>query len=183
MTSLQERIANERRRLRHVRQNMLAAIQQKSGGDEAYAPFYIAAADYIEAIMQRVHEQDVKMDAMIREKADAIDDSIEKALAELHERLDGAKNHLKPFLAARDTLREKGRDALDAFEKEGQVYSDFVVANMGHHPATADLGAKLFSAGDWEYMAGATDEEIAREEALFQKVQDTIPDSLKNISA
>ena len=180
MASLQERIASERKRLRNVRENMLAAIEQTSAGDEAYVPFYIAAADYIDATMQRVHEQDVKMDQMIREKAEVIDEQIEKALDELNERLEGAKKHLQPFLAARDALKEKGATALTDFEKQGKIYSDFIVANMGHHPPTADLGAKLFSPEDWEYMAGATDEEIAREKELFETFSQCVPDNLQN---
>ncbi len=180
MTSLQERIASERKRLRNVRENMLAAIEQTSGGDESYVPFYIAAADYIDATMRRVHEQDVKMDRMIREKADVIDENIEKALGELHERLEGAKKHLQPFLEARDALKKRGREALEQFEKQGKIYSDFVVKNMGHHPPTANLGAKLFSPEDWEYMAGATDAEIAREKELFETFSKTVPETLKN---
>lgn len=180
MTSLQERIANERKRLRNVRENMLAAIDQTAGDDESFVPFYIAAADYIDATMQRVHEQDVKMDRMIREKAEVIDDQIEKALDELNERLEGAKKHLRPFLEARDQLKAKGRQALENFEKQGKIYSDFIVANMGHHPPTADLGAKLFSPEDWEYMAGATKEEIAREKELFETFSKHVPEKLKN---
>jgi hypothetical protein len=183
MTTLMERIANERRRLRSVREKMLAAIEQKSQGNEAYVPFYIAAADYIDATMQRVHAQDVKMDSMIREKVEAMDASVEKPLAELKHRLDEAHKHLKPFLAARDALQEKGSEALDLFEQEGRKYSDFIVASMGHHPPTADLGARLFSPGDWEYMAGVTDEDIKREAELFDQLERTTPDSLKNISA
>lgn len=183
MTTLMERIANERRRLRSVRQNMMAAIEQKANGDEAFIPFYIAAADYIDATMQRVHAQDIKMGDMIREKVESMDDSVEKALAELEERLDGAKEHLKPFLAARDALKDKGREALERFEKEGKVYSEFVVGSMGHHGATTDLSAKLFATADWEYMAGITDAEVEREAELFDRVEDTAPDRLKNISA
>ncbi len=183
MTTLMERIGNERRRLRTVRQNMIAAIEQKSRGDEAYVPFYIAVADYIDATMQRVHAQDVKMDDMIREKVETMDAGVEKALAELQERLDGAKKHLKPFLAARDTLKQQGREALEDFEKTGKEYSDFIVANMGHHPPTADLGAKLFSTEDWEYMAGITDEDVERETALFDRVEETLPDNVKNINS
>ena len=179
MPTLMERIGNERKRLRSVRQNMLAAIEQKSAGDEAYVPFYIAAADYIDATMQRVHVQDVKMDDLIRKRVKTMDASVVQALAELTERLDGAKEHLKPFLGARDALQEKGTDALDQFEKEGKIYSDFIVSNMGHHPPTADLGAKLFSGDDWEYMAGITDEDEAREAALFDRVQQATPNSLK----
>lgn len=173
-----ERIAQERQRLRSVRQNMLAAIEQQAGGDEAFVPFYIAAADYIDATMQRVHLQDVKMDAMIREKIEFLDEKAEQALGELHERLEGARQHLLPFLAARDELKEKGREALEAFEREGKIYSDFVVANMGHHPPTADLGTQLFSPEDWEYMAGATDEEIAHDQTLYEQFTRAIPENL-----
>jgi hypothetical protein len=182
MATLMERIANERRRLRSVREKMLAAIEQKSQGDEAYVPFYIAAADYIDATMQRVHAQDVKMDSMIREKVEAMDASVERALAELKQRLDEAQTHLKPFLAARDALQEKGSEVLELFEDEGRKYSDFIVASMGHHPPTADLGARLFSTEDWEYMAGCTDEDSKREAALFEQFESTTPDSLKNVS-
>lgn len=179
MTTLMERIGNERRRLRSVRQNMIAAIEQKARGDETYVPFYIAAADYIDATMQRVHIQDVKMEDMIREKIETMDAGVEKALAELQARLIGAKEHLKPFLAARDALMEKGCEALEGFEKEGQEYSEFIVANMGHHGPTADLGARLFSGEDWEYMAGITDTDVEREAALFARVQETIPGDVK----
>ena len=183
MPTLMERIASERRRLRSVRERMLAAIEQKAQGDEAYVSFYMAAADYIDTTMQRVHEQDVKMDSLIREKAEVVDASVEKALAELKQRLDDAHEHLKPFIAARDALQEKGSEALEQFEKEARKYSDFIVANMGHHPPTADLGARLFSPEDWEYMAGVTDADIKREAELFEQLESSTPDSLKNISA
>ena len=61
MTTLMERIGNERRRLRNVRQRMAAAIEAQANGDERFVPFYVAAADYIDETMQRLHEQDVKM--------------------------------------------------------------------------------------------------------------------------
>jgi hypothetical protein len=182
MTTLQERIGNERRRLRAVRQNMIAAIERGSGGEEAYVPFYIAAADYIDATMQRVHAQDVRMADMIRKKAETVDAGVEKALTELDDRLQGAKEHLKPFLVARDALKHEGHVALERFEQAGKTYSDFIVANMGHHGATSDLSVKLFSTADWEYMAAITDEEIEREAGLFESVESSIPDSLKNIS-
>ena len=180
MTTLMERIGNERRRLRTARQNMLAAIEQKSHGDETFVPFYIATADYIDVTMQRLHLQDIKMGDMIREKVEDMNADVEKALAELDERLDGAREHLKPFLAARDALKEKGQAALEQFEKEGKDYSDFIVANMGHHGATSDLSAELFSAEDWEYMAGITDEAMEREAALYDHIQETKPECVKS---
>jgi outer membrane translocation and assembly module TamA len=183
MTTLQERIGNERKRLRAVRQKMMAAVEQKSNGDEAFAPLYIAAADYIEATMARLQGQDVRMGDMIREKVETVDDGVKQALEELGDRLSGAREHLKPFLAARDALREQGAAALEKFEKEGKAYSDFVVANMGHHGLTTDLSAKLFSIEDWEYMAAISDEEIERETELFDRVVASTPANLKEADA
>ena len=182
MTTLRERIGNERRRLREVRLKMVAAIEAKAGGDEAYVPFYVAVADYIDTTMQRLHDQDVKMRNMIVEKVEQVDDSVEKALGELDERLEGAKAQLEPFLEARDALKEKGAEALEKFEQVGKEYSDFVVANMGHHGATTDLAAKLFSPADWEYMAGVSDEQVQQDEDLFKRVVDASPDTVKHIS-
>jgi len=182
MATLMERIGNERKRLRLVRQRMAAGLEAKANGDEAYVPFYVAVADYIDTTMQRLHEQDVKMGKMILEKVEEVDDSVEKALGELEERLEGAKAHLKPFLAARDELRERGAAALGAFEVVAQEYSDFIVANMGHHGATNDLCAKLFSPTDWEYMAGITDEQQQQDKEMFQRVLDASPDTVTHIS-
>lgn len=176
MTSLMERIGNERRRLRNVRQRMAAAIEAKANGDEGFVPFYIAAADYIDETMQRLHEQDIKMGKMIVEKVDKVDDQIEQALKELDDRLEGAKAHLRPFLAARDSLREKGAEALEDFEAAAKKYSDFIAANMGHHGSTNDLSAKLFKQEDWVYMAGISDEQSAQEEKLFDRVVETMPE-------
>jgi len=178
MTTLMERIGNERRRLRNVRQRMAAAITVQARGDEAFVPFYVAAADYIDVTMQRLHDQDVKMGKMIVEKADEVDDQIRQALRELDARLEGAQAHLKPFLAARDSLREHGAGKLEDFESAAQTYSDFIVANMGHHGSTNDLAGQMFSPADWEYMAGVSDEQSAREQRLFDQVVDAMPDGV-----
>jgi hypothetical protein len=180
MTTLMERVANERRRLRTVRQNMLAATEEKLDGNESRAAFYIATADYIDVTMQRLHRQDIRMGEMIKDKVESMSPSVKQALAELEERLEGAKRHLGPFLAARDALQEKGLEALAIFEKEAKIYSDFIVANMGHHGPTSDLSAELFSGADWEHMAEVTDAEVAREAALFDRVDAAKPASLKS---
>jgi hypothetical protein len=182
MTTLMERIGNERRRLRQIRQNMAAALDVKANGDNAFVPFYIATADYIDATMQRVHDQDIKMGKMIHDKVESVDASVKQALKELDDRLDGARDHLRPFLAARDGLKQRGADALDEFETAARKYSDFIVANMGHHGATADLGAQLFTAEDWEYMAGITDEQIREEAELFERAAAARPDNVQPVS-
>jgi hypothetical protein len=92
--------------------------------------------------------------------------------------LAGATAQLKPFLAARDALKETGKAALEQFENAGKAYSDFIVANMGHHNATADLSARLFSIEDWGRMARMSDDEIAREEELFDRVVATTPENV-----
>ena len=182
MPTLQERIANERRRMRTVRQHMAAGIEQQSSGDATFVPFYIAAADYIDAAMGRLHIQDVRMGDMIREKVETMDGSIEQALGELDERLRGADHHLKLFLAARDELKAKGAEALEHFESAAKIYSDFIASNMGHHGGTTDLSAKLFDLSDWEYMAAITDEEMQREQELYAQVEAALPDNLKHLA-
>ena len=76
MTTLQERIAGERRRLRTVRQKLSAAVAQTAQGNPDWAPFYAAVGDYMEASMARLHAQDVKMGDMIREKVERVDDKV-----------------------------------------------------------------------------------------------------------
>lgn len=179
MTTLQERIAGERRRLRIVRQKLSAAIAQGgAAGNEARAGFYAAVGDYMEAAMDRLHAQDIKMGDMIREKVETIDAGVQKALDELDERLSGNQQRLNDLLAARDELRKQGADAIDGFEKAAHEFTDFIVRNMGHHGATTELAAKLFKPEDWEHMAGITDEAMAREVALFEKVETATPADL-----
>lgn len=175
MTTLMERIGNERRRLRGVRQRMAAALEKKANGDEKFVPFYIAAADYIDVTMQRLHDQDVKMGKMVVEKVDKVDDAVKEMMEELERRLEGAKAHLKPFLAARDQLREKGASALENFESAAKEYSDFIAANMGHQRSTNDIAGKIFTPADWEYMAGVSDEQQAQEQALYKQVVESMP--------
>ncbi len=179
MSSLREKIAAERRRLREVRQKLSAAVSQGAAGDPAWVPFYLAVADYMQASMERLHAQDVKMGNMIREKLGELDAAAEQALAELDERLAGAGQRLQQLLAARDRLAADGVAALPEFEVAAREFTDFIVANMGHHGATTELAARLFSPADWEYMAGISDAERAREVELFERVTATTPDNLQ----
>lgn len=176
---LRERVANERRRLKSVREALSTALAQGAGGDAGFVPFYIAAADYMEAAMHRLHIQDVRMGEMIRSKLGTADASAKKAIAELDERLGGNQHHLNQFLAARNALKQEGAAALERFEKVSRDYTGFITANMGHHGATTELAQKLFSLDDWAYMAGITDEETRNEQVLHQRVFAAVPKSLK----
>ena len=179
MTTLQERIAGERRRLRTVRQKLSAAVAQGAAGNADWVPFYSAVADYMETAMDRLHAQDVKMGDMIREKLGHIDDSAQQALNELDERLAVNEKRLERLLAAGQQLVDQGIEALDEYEDAARDFTDFIVRNMGHHGGTTDLAAKLFKPEDWEYMADQTDSAIANEIALFEKVEASTPKNLQ----
>lgn len=176
---LRERVANERRRLKSVRESLSAALAQGAKGDATFVPFYVAVADYIEASMHRLHIQDVRMGEMIRAKLGTLDAAAEKALGELDERLAGNQRHLQAMLQARDALRQEGAGALDRFEKVSRAYTDYITANMGHHGGTTELAQKLFSLDDWSYMAGITEEETRHEQDLHARVFAAVPAALK----
>ena len=179
MEGLFERVAAERRRLREVRTALTAATAQGAQGAADWVPFYIAIGDYFEASMERLHEQDIRMGDMLRDKADMDDPDNIRALEELDERLSGNQEHLQKMLAARDALRADGASALDQFESAGGAYAAFIVANMGHHPGTANLAGELFSADDWEHMTLASEEAREREAHLHAAVFASAPASLE----
>ena len=179
MSTLHERVAAERRRLRQVREALTAATSEGSAGNPAWVPFYVAVANYFETTMDRLHHQDIRLGDMLREKADMDSEANQVAMAELEERLAGNQRHLEEMLDARSALMASGADALDRFEAAGGAYAGYIVANMGHHPGTADLARDLFSAEDWEYMAAVSDEAQQREADLFDEVFRTVPDDLE----
>jgi len=179
MTTLSERVAGERRRLRQVREALTAATGEGSGGNPDWVPFYIAIADYFETTMERLHAQDVRMGDMLREKADMENEANQVAMAELEERLTGNQRHLEEMLDARGALQKSGAESLDRFEAAGGAYAGYIVANMGHHAGTADLARDVFSSEDWEHMAAITDEAQEREAALYDEVFRNVPDDLE----
>lgn len=179
MEGLHERVAAERRRLREVRTALTAATAQGAQGAADWVPFYIAIGDYFEASMERLHEQDIRMGDMLRAKADMENADNIRALEELDFRLSGNQEHLGRMLAARDALKTEGVAALDSFEEAGGAYAAFIVANMGHHPGTANLAGALFSAEDWEHMTLASDEARQREQELHAAVFAAAPPALE----
>ncbi len=179
MDTLREKIGNERRRLRKVRQALSAALENTSGGSEEFVPFYIAIANYFEASMGRLHAQDVKMGEMLKEKLGDSDPRVQEALKELDDRLSGNQEHLNNFLQSRQELESSGAGGLENFEKVSRAYTDYITSNMGHHGATTELAGANFSQDDWVYMAGITDADMEREQALFDAVFKTRPAGLE----
>lgn len=180
--TLRERVAGERRRLKSVRETLTAAVARKSGGDRAFAPFYIAIADYIETSMGRLHAQDVKMGDMIRAKLGTLDAPSEQALRELDERLAGNQEHLRALSAAKRKLAAGADPAnLAGFEAVAAAYTNYIVTNMGHHGGTTDLAGRLFTPADWDYMAGVTDEETRTEQQQYARAFATLPPALNDL--
>jgi len=184
MTSLRERIGGERRRLRDVRQKLSAAVARGASGNTDWIPFYIAVGDYMEASIGRLLAQDIKMGELIRKKVETIDENVTRALAGLDENLSALKERLDRLLAARDRLRSDSAAALSEFEDAGRALTDYIVANLGHQDGGSnDLAGKLFGPEDWEYMAGITDEDMAKEVSLFEAVNAATPPDLEMPSA
>ncbi|MEQ1801941.1 MAG: hypothetical protein ABL989_08480 [Gammaproteobacteria bacterium] len=181
MTTLRDKVAGERRRLKSVRETLTAAVARKSGGDAAFVPFYLAIGDYIETSMGRLHVQDVKMGDMIRTKLGKPDAQAEQALRELDERLAGNQDHLKALSAAKLALKAGGAPALAHFETVSAAYTSYIVTNMGHHGATTELAGRLFTTADWDFMAGVTDEETRTEQQLYARVFATLPAALNDL--
>ncbi len=176
---LRERVANERRRLKSVRQALSAAVASGSGGNPSWVPFYVAVADYIDAAMHRLHIQDVRMGEMIHSRLGGkLDARAQAGLKELDERLNANQRYLREFLACRDALRQEGAARLAEFEQVSADYTAFITANMGHHGATTELAQSLFSMDDWAYMAGVTDAEARHEQTLYEKVFAAVPAGL-----
>jgi len=179
MTSLMERVAGERRRLRQVRQSLTAATDKKSGGDATWGPFYLAITEYFEASMERLHEQDIRMGKMLRDKIDMEDPDNLEALEELDRRLTGLQAHHEKLLAARDALQAGEADGLDRFEEVGGAYASYMMNNMGHHAGTANLAGDHFSQEDWEHMTMVSEAAQQREQELHAKVFALLPAGLE----
>jgi len=180
MTTLRERIGGERRRLQAVRIKLSAAVAQGASGNTDWAPFYVAVGDYMEASIGRLLAQDEKMGEMIREKVETIDESVTQALSSLHDNLSALTERLDRMLLARDSLRSDATAQLTEFEDAGRALTDYIVANLGHQDGGSNnLAGELFDQDDWEYMAGITDEDMAREVSLFKQVKATTPPDLE----
>jgi len=179
MTTLMERVSGERRRLRQVRMALTAATSQKSNGDAAWVPFYIAITEYFEASMERLHEQDIRMGKMLRDKIDMQNPDNQKALKELDARLEGLNMHHGKLLVARDALAAGEAGALEQYEDVGGAYAAYIVDNMGHHTGTANLAGDHFSQADWEHMTMVSEAAQQREQELFDKVFSLKPANLE----
>jgi len=173
---LREQVAGERRRLKAVRSALSRALERGARGDAAFVPFYVAEGNYLEAAMQRLDGQDVRMGELIVERLGGAPDATQQAaLDEIDGRLRANRRHLRELVAARDALVAEGQPALARFEEVARAYVAFITANMGHHGPVTELAQRLLSAEDWAHMAGASEAEARRERALYDRVLASLP--------
>ena len=177
MKSAIESLMNERGRLRTAHEMLDAALAEEER-DEAFVPFYIAVADYMEASMGRLHEQDVKMLRRLGEAVDATNADAEEIIAEVYRRLDGNQAYLQKFLACRAELQGEGTSAVDRFEAVSRDYIDFIHNRMGHHAPSTDMARQLFVEDDWVAIADIDQGYFRKEEALYESVLQTRPGSV-----
>lgn len=183
MNEIRERVGNERRRLKQVREALSAALVKTAEGDDSYVPFYIAIGNYFEIAMDRLHIQDVRMEDMLKKMIPDPDATVRQAFKEVEDRLRINQEHLKKFMAARDALKEKGAVALSEFESAAKAYTDFILAQMGHHGASTSLAGERFSQKDWEFMAHVEPGDMEREQKLHDEVFATQPAALRDQAA
>ncbi|MDH3509684.1 MAG: hypothetical protein OER85_02380 [Gammaproteobacteria bacterium] len=177
MKSAIESLMNERGRLRTAHEMLNAALAEEVR-DEAFVPFYIAVADYMEASMGRLHDQDVKMLQRLAEALEPADAEEEEIIAEVYRRLDGNQAHLKDFLACRADLQSAGASAVGKFEESSRAYIDFIHNRMGHHAPSTDLARKIFGEDDWADIANIDQGYFSKEQALYESVLQTRPGSV-----
>ncbi len=174
-----ESLMGERGRLRTSHEMLKAALELDSRGPE-FVPFYIAAANYMEAGMGRLDAQDVKMLATLAEKIGDATPEEKEIIAEVHRRLDGNREHLKKFLACRDALVADESDAVSVadFESISNAYIDYIHNRMGHHAPSTDMARKLFDESDWVEIADIDPAYFAGEEKLYLSLLAVRPDSV-----
>lgn len=183
MASFREQVGKERERLVLVRKALSASLEETTDHGQVYVPFYIAVSTYIETAMGRLHAQDTRMGELLPERAPQMDAAVKEMLKDVHERLDGSRKHLKALGDARQLLEAKGASAVQNFETVSRAYTDYIRTRMGHQKRPSDLAASLFTEADWTYMAGATTQDIAREDQLFNEVRSALPPALKHLIA
>lgn len=169
-----ESIMNERGRLRTAHEMLKAALAVEVR-DESFVPFYLAVADYMEASMGRLHDQDVKMLQRLSAAIAPLDPDSEETIAEVYRRLEGNQEHLQKFLTCRGELQNNSEEAFENFEDTSAAYIDFIHNRMGHHAPSTDLARQHFSEDDWVEIADIDEHYFTKERALYESVLQTRP--------
>ena len=169
-----ESIMNERGRLRTAHEMLKAALAVEER-DDSFVPFYLAVADYMEASMARLHDQDLKMLQRLSEAMAPLDSESEEIIDEVYMRLEGNQEHLQKFLACREALQKNGASAFKRYEDTSVAYIDFIHNRMGHHAPSTDLARQHFTEDDWIEIADIDESYFSKERALYESVLQTRP--------
>ena len=171
-----ESVMGERGRLRTSHEMLKAALDTESR-DESFVDFYIAVANYMEAGMGRLDEQDIKMLARLAERLGDATEEEQAIIDEVHRRLNGNRDHLKKYLACRDALIADSSDSVSIsdYEKVSNAYIHYIHNDMGHHAPSTDIARKLFVESDWIEIADIDENYFMAEKELYSKLLDARP--------
>jgi|GEM_PF-6491777 len=174
----------ERMRLGQVRKSFAAGVEQLAAGKTVAIEFLAAGVDYIQASMDRLHDQDQRIHDIL--KPHALSSEEMAVLAHLDTRLAKSRAALAQLIAARDAFRAgQGADA-PAFQATVAHFMDvyFNVLLKGQH-STLEMQNKIFTDSTWNDVAGVTQDSRVVEATLFAEVKkhapaDADPDGFKS---
>jgi hypothetical protein len=173
-----ESIMGERGRLRTSHEMLKASLEVNNRQD--FVNFYIAVANYMEAGMGRLDDQDVRMLSRLVERLGSPTEDEQTVIDEVYRRLDGNREHLQKYLACRDALVADSNDAvsIDDYESVSDAYINYIHNDMGHHAPSTDLARKMFIDSDWVEIADIDADYFAGEKELYALLLDARPDAV-----
>lgn len=170
-----ERLMYERSRIRSACAMLSAALDQWPDGGPVRVPFCLALAQYIEIAMHRLYLQAVRAEEILLARLHEPDVAAVGGLADFHQSLLANQRHIASLRGARERLEQEGGAALGSFEGVARDYIAFILANMGTYSAVQQRMQELFSIDDWAYVASIADEEIRREQSLYDRAMALAP--------
>ncbi len=159
-----------------VRRSLGAGLDGVDSGSEDLVAFLIACTDYMRASLDRLHAQDHRLHECLQPFVGPDDEDAQAKLDALDERLRRSEASLETFVAARNALEAAGPAGQPAFVAAGREFLDvFLNILRASQHSTEDIEQREFGQEQWDYISGITEESIATEDALFQRVSELAP--------
>lgn len=172
---------NPRAQIGIERRNQIQVRKAFEGGlalddSASLRDFYLTCGDYMVFTMARLHDQDQWIHDLVKQRV-ADDDPVHEQLAALDTRQDLSRAATDKFERALEIYRGGGSDAgfEDAANAFVGIFGTMLLARKNPFEPYTN---KLFSEQDWIKVVGATDEALAKEKDLYQRVQSLAPDGL-----
>ncbi len=169
-------IGSERRNQIQVRKAFQGGLEFDSGTAGTLRDFFLTCGDYMVFTMARLHDQDQWIHDLVKERVPE-DDPVHEQLAALNERQNNSRAATDRFERAWDAYRAGGDDVafLDAAKAFVGIFGTMLLARKNPFSPYTD---KLFTEEDWVKVVGATEESLAKEKDLYQRIQSLAPEGL-----